>query len=141
MLRIAFFASFMVFAGLPFLCIPEVSPAAAEVHTITASGEYRMTDKDTPEEAKRRALEEATRFALDQTWTYLLGVSELKPFRLSRNDMQEFTQGLIEITEGGSERRREGDSVVIRADVAAKVDPVLVHRRINAARQSQNVGD
>lgn len=141
MIRTAFFVGSIACAGLTVLCIPAVPPAAAEVHTITASGEYRMTDTDTPEEAKRRALEEATRFALDQTWTYLLGVSELQPFRLSRNDMQQFAQGLIEITEGGSERRREGDSVVIRADVAAKVDPVLVHRRVNAARQSQNVGD
>ncbi len=141
MLWTAFLTGFMASVGLPFLCIPAVSQAVAEVHMITASGEYRMTDKDTPEEAKRRALEEATRLVLDQTWTYLLGVSELKPFRLSRNDLQEFTQGLIEITEGGSERRREGDSVVIRADATAKVDTVLVQRRINAARQSQNVGD
>lgn len=139
--RTAFLTGFMASVGLPFLFTPAVSPAAAEVHTITASGEYRMTGKDTPEEAKRRALEEATRLVLDQAWTYLLGVSELKPYRLSRNDMQEFTQGLIEITEGASQRRREGDSVVIRTDATAKVDTVLVQRRINAVRQSQNVGD
>ena len=141
MLRTTFLSGFMTSAGLPFLFLPAVSPAVAEVHTITASGEYRMTDKDTPEEAKRRALQEATRLVLDQTWTYLLGVSELKPFRLSRNDLQEFTQGLIEITEGASQRRREGDSVVIRTDATAKVDTALVQRRINAAHQSQNVGD
>lgn len=141
MRRTDFGDGFMTSAGLLFLYIAAVTPAAGEVHTITASGEYRLTATDTPEEATRRALEEAIRLALDRTWTYLLDVSELKPFRLSRNDMREFTQGLIEITERGSERRREGDSVVIRADVAAKVDTVLVHRRINAARQSQNVGD
>lgn len=141
MQRTAFLTGFIASVGLPFLFMSADSPAAAEVHTITASGEYRMTGKDTPEEAKRRALEEATRLVLDQTWTYLLDVSELKPFRLSRNDIQEFSQGLIEITEGTSQSRREGDAVVLRIDATGRVDMVLLQRRINAVRQSQNVGD
>jgi len=132
---------FLAHAGLALLFVLAVSPAAAEVHTITATGEYRMTGKDTPEEAKRRALQEARRLVLDRTWAYFLGVTELKPFRLTLNNIQEFTKGLIEVTEDATRSQREGETVVVRSDVTAKVDPVMVQRRLNAVRQSQNVGD
>lgn len=50
-------------------------------------------------------------------------------------------KGLIEVTEDATRSQREGETVVVRSDVTAKVDPVMVQRRINAVRQSQNVGD
>ncbi|MBI4401351.1 MAG: hypothetical protein HY581_06960 [Nitrospirae bacterium] len=137
--RISFLIGLLFMPAVSFLLT--AWPAAAEVHTITATGEYRMAAKDTPEEAKQRALLGAQRLVLEKAWAYLQGVTELKPLRLSLNDIQEYTRGLIEITEGASQSQREGETVIVRTDVTATVDSTLVLRRINAIRQSQAVGD
>jgi hypothetical protein len=68
-------------------------------------------------------------------------VAELKTAGLSRANVQECTQGLFEFSQEAPRSVREGESVVVRMDVRAKIDPVLVLHRINAVRQSQNFGD
>ena len=128
------------FAGFSFFIIL-LLPAAGEVLTIVATGEYLMAEKDTPEEAKSRALQEARRLVLERTWASLLSVAELKSLGLSRNDVQEYSRGLIELTEEATQSLREGEAVVVRVDVAARIDPILILRRVNALRQFQSMGD
>ena len=70
--------SFIASAGLAVLAagiwlVP--STATAEVRTLTATGEYRMGDNDTKTDAKRLALLDAKRLALEQVGTYLEGIT------------------------------------------------------------------
>jgi hypothetical protein len=60
------------------LALPGISAqASAEIRAGTAGGEYRMTDRDTKEDAVRPETEEAKRNALDQVGAYLEAVTFL----------------------------------------------------------------
>ncbi|MBM4121755.1 MAG: hypothetical protein FJ249_04080 [Nitrospira sp.] len=128
-------------AGLWLLCLLVVSSVFAETLTITATGEYRLAEKDTPDEGKRRALQEATRLAVERIWAYLLGLPEVNALGIGQKDIQEYTRGLIELTEGPIQSRSDGAQGLVRVEVKAKIDTALLLRRINAVRQSQSVGD
>jgi hypothetical protein len=132
---------FLAQAGLWLLGLLVSSPASAELLTITATGEYRLAEKDTPDEGKRRALQEATRLAVERTWAHLLGLADVKALGAGPRDIQEYTSGLIELTEGPAQSRSDGAQVIVQVEIKAKIDTALLLRRINAARQSQAIGD
>jgi hypothetical protein len=100
-----------------------------------------LAEKDTPDEGKRRALQEATRLAVERTWAQLLGLADVKALGAGQRDIQEYTRGLIELTEGPTQSRSDGAQVIVRVEVKATIDMALLLRRINAARQSQAIGD
>lgn len=58
---------------MALFCLIFCSEVAAEIRTITATGEYRMGDNDTRTDAKRMALLDAKRLASGQAGTYLGG--------------------------------------------------------------------
>lgn len=85
---------------VPLLVMLGGPSAQAEVRTITATGEYRLQGKDTtPEDAKRLAIQEATHLALEQTVSYLQGMTEIKRLGVSKDDLRKYAAGLLEVTE------------------------------------------
>jgi hypothetical protein len=100
-----------------------------------------MAAKEPSDEGRRRALQEANRLALERTWSQLLGLPEIKALGIGQKDIQEYTRGLIELTEGAARSQPDGTDIIIRVDTTAKIDKALLLRRINAIRQSQSVGD
>ena len=83
-------------------------PALAEIHTITAGGEYRMGDNDTRTDAKRLALLDAKRLALEQAGIYIEGVTEVKNFDLAKEEMRAYTAGIVEVVEQTTRTVMEG---------------------------------
>ncbi|MGH8694473.1 MAG: hypothetical protein ACREVM_09645, partial [Burkholderiales bacterium] len=67
-------------AAAMFLCLVSVGNADAEIRTITATGEYRMGDKDTRTDAKRLALLDAKRLALEQAGTHIESITQVQNF-------------------------------------------------------------
>ena len=89
--------SFSVPAGWAVLAVwasLAPGPAVAEVRTLTATGEYRMGDNDTRTDAKRLALLDAKRLALEQAGTYLESVTEVKNLQVSRDELRAYTAGI-----------------------------------------------
>lgn len=70
---------------------------AAEVRTITVIGEYRMGDNDTRADAKRLALLDAKRLALEQAGTYLESLTEAKNLQVSGDELRAYTAGIVEV--------------------------------------------
>jgi tetratricopeptide (TPR) repeat protein len=124
-------ASVLIAAGLPAV-------AVADIRTVTATGEYRMGDNDTRTDAKRLALLEAKRLALEQVGTYLEGVTEVKNFGLSRDEIRAYTAGIVEVTEQAARTTMEGETTVIRVDVRCKIDTAILARQIEALRQNES---
>ncbi len=114
-------------------------PAAssAEVRTLTASGEYRMGDNDTKTDAKRLALLDAKRLALEQVGTYLEGVTEVKNLSVTRDEIRSYTAGLVEVVEQATRTTLEGETTVVRVDVTVKVDPANVARQLQELRKNE----
>lgn len=116
-----------------------VSPSWAEIRTIEATGEYRMGDNDTRADAKRLALLDAKRLALEQAGTYLESITEVKNLGIARDELSAYTAGIVEVTELGTKDVLDGATHVIRAQVTAKIDTDVVARQIDALRKNETV--
>ena len=121
------------------LIVGLVPPAWAEVRAITATGEYRMGDNDTRADAKRMALQDAKRLALEQAGTYIEGITEVKNFALSRDELRAYIAGIVETTEHGASSTMEGQQQVVRVVVNCKIDTDVVARQIDALRKNEAV--
>lgn len=113
--------------------------ALAEVRTITATGEYRMGDNDTRTDAKRLALLDAKRLALEQAGVYIESITEVKNLDLAKEEIRAYTAGIVEVVELTTRTVMESESTVVRVDVTAKIDTDVVTRQIEALRQNQDV--
>lgn len=111
--------------------------ALAEIRTITATGEYRMGDNDTKMDAKRLALLEAKRLALEQVGTYLEGVTEVKNLSVTRDEIRSYTAGIVEVTEQAVRTALDGDTTVVYVDVTAKVDTEVVAKQLAELRKNE----
>ena len=114
------------------------SPAGAEARIVTATGEYRMGDNDTRADAKRLALLDAKRLALEQVGTYIESLTEVKNFDLSKEDIRMYTAGIVEVKEQATRIVMEGESTVVRVDISAKIDPEVVTRQIAVLMESNS---
>jgi hypothetical protein len=116
-----------------------LAPAAVatEVRTLTATGEYRMGDNDTKTDAKRLALLDAKRQALEQVGTYLEGVTEVKHLSVTRDEIRSYTAGIVEVIEQSTRTTLEGETTMVRVDVTVKVDPAVVTRQLGELRKNE----
>ena len=110
----------------------------AHARVITASGEYRMGDHDTRSDAVRLAIEAAKREALEQVATYLESVTEVSNMDVTRDDIRTYTAGVVMVLNQNVSTRLEGETVVIRADLTAQVDPDEVVQAIAALRENES---
>jgi hypothetical protein len=113
-------------------------PPSANVRVVTASGEYKMGDHDTRTDAIRLAVEAAKREALEQVAIYLESVTEIKNMDVTRDDIRTYTAGIVMVLNQQITTRLEGETVVIRADLTAQVDPDEVTQAIAALRENES---
>jgi len=121
---------FILFCSLP-------ASANAEIRTIAATGEYRMGDNDTRTDAKRMALQDAKRLALEQAGTYIESLTEVKNFALSNEEVRAYTAGIVEVTEHEVRSTMEGQQQIVRVAVTCKIDTDVVARQIDVLRQNE----
>ena len=122
---------------------PPVVPAAqhppsGNVRVVTAAGEYRMGDHDTRNDAVRLAVEAAKRDALEQVATYLESVTEIKDMDVTRDDIRTYTAGIVMVLDQQITTKLDGQTVVVRADLTAQVDPDEVAQAITALRENES---
>ncbi|HKE62607.1 MAG TPA: hypothetical protein VKB33_09055 [Nitrospira sp.] len=113
-------------------------PPAANIRVVIASGEYRMGDHDTRADAIRLAVEAAKRDALEQVATYLESVTEMKNMDVTRDDIRTYTAGIVMVLDQKITTKLEGESVIMRADLTAQVDPDEVAQAIQALRENES---
>jgi hypothetical protein len=113
-------------------------PVSASVRTVTATGEYRMSDHDTRSEAVQLAVEAAKRQALEQVATYLESVTEVRNMDITRDDIRTYTAGVVTVLEQKITTRLDGDTVVIQADLTAQVDPNEIAQAIATLRENES---
>ena len=120
-----------------FIIITLIKPEAfAEIRTIIATGEYRMGDNDTRTDAKRLALLDAKRLALEQAGTYVESITEVKNFILTREEISAYTAGIVEVIEQETQDTIEGATQVVRVKVSAQIDTDVVTRQIDMLRMN-----
>lgn len=122
--------------GALVVVLISIATGSAEVRTITATGEYRMGDNDTRTDAKRLALLDAKRLALEQCGTYIESIIEVKNLELTNEEIHAYTAGVVEVIEHDTQDMIEGINHVVRVSVTAKIDSDVVTRQIEAVRQN-----
>ena len=125
--------------GVVLLLLLSVSIAAAELRTITATGEYRMGDNDTRADAKRLALLDAKRLALEEAGTYIESITQVKNFDLTKEEIRAYTAGIVEVTEQATRDVVDGITHIVRVEVTVKIDTDVVARQIDALRKNETV--
>ena len=124
-------------ASFALISLIAADPSAAEIKIITATGEYRMGDNDTRTDAKRLALLDAKRLALEQAGTYIESLTEVKNYSLSNDEVQAYTAGIVEVTELTTKDAMDGATHIVRVQAIAKIDMDVVWRQIDALRNDE----
>lgn len=73
------------------------STTSAEIKTYTGTGEYIMSDFETPEVAKQRAKVYAERNAQEQAGVYVSSYSKMENFNLVADEIVTITNGILKI--------------------------------------------
>jgi len=119
-------------SSAPPRAVAESPTRSADSRIVTASGEYRLGDHDTRTDGARLAVEAAKKDALEQVATYLESVTEVRDMNLTRDDIRSYTAGIVKVLEETVTTRVENESIVIRAELTAEIDPHEVAQAIAA---------
>lgn len=120
-----------------FLLCPTSS--YAEVRVVTATGEHRMTDRETRTDAIRIATEQAKKQALEQVASYLESVTVVRDLDVTQDEIRSYTAGMVLVLDQQMDTRLDGDVVVIRVALKAQVDSDEAAQAITALKQQEDV--
>ncbi len=128
-----------IFKAVPLLLgLISISPqASAEIRAVTAEGEYRMSDRDTKEDAIRLAMEEAKRNALEQVASYLEAVTVVRNFDVTQDEIRSYTAGVAVVLDQKTHTRLENETIVIHVTLTAQVDTDEVVQALAAVKQHE----
>lgn len=112
--------------------------ALAEPRVVTASGEYRMGERDTREDAITLATEAAKRHVLEQVATYLESVTVVRDLDVTRDEIRTYSAGMVAVLDRRVTTRLDGETIVVRVDLTAQVDSDEVARAITALRRQED---
>lgn len=91
------FTSGITIAVLLFLLVTAPLPAGAEGRRITASGEYTMSDSETPSVAKERALVNAIRAAAEQAAIYVESYCQTNNLVVTKDEVSTLSRGVVKV--------------------------------------------
>ena len=95
----------------------------AATKTFSTSGEYLMSDYDTPEIAEEIALNFAKQSAAEQAGMYLESYSRSVNFKMEVDEIKTVASSKVEVLEKNISRTSQSDGrILIRADIRATVD-------------------
>jgi tetratricopeptide (TPR) repeat protein len=131
--------AFLTLGVLIILCCPIVG--WGEVKEIIAEGTYNMGDGETPSVAESRALFQAKRIALEQAGTYVESYTQVKNFKLDRDEVGTLAAGIMEVTILDKKRTLVGGNLNFWVKIKALVSTDKLEdfaRRIKEKTSSQD---
>jgi hypothetical protein len=131
MLRIAYLVFFIL------LVIPCVS--LAETKIIFAEHKYVMGDNDSKNDARRMCFLEAKRRVLEKAGTYIESRTEVKDFRLTKDEISAYAAALLKVDTVNEEWKFIGENMAILISVKAEVDMNSVERQLAKIKQDTSV--
>jgi hypothetical protein len=114
------------------------SSVSAEIKTVAASGEHRMGEQDTKEDAIRLATESAKRNALEQVATYVESVTATKGMDLTKDEIRTYTAGVVLVREQRLTISVDGETVVVKIDLLAEINTEDVIEAIEILRKNED---
>jgi|GEM_PF-1034779 len=127
-----------IFSCLIFLSSLSLQ-ANAEIEIIETESSYIMGDNDSKIDARRIAMQEAKRKALELAGTYVESLTEVKNMSLTKDEIKVYTSGVVE-TEIISEEMKGTSAhpeIFIRA--RCKIDTAVLIGHINNFRKNEDL--
>lgn len=121
------------------LCVFTFRPFAAfGAHKeVVATGRYAMGDCDSKQDAKRLALMEAKRMALEECGTYLESDSEVRDFQLTKDEISSLAAGIMSVQVLDEKWENKDENMVVTICIKAAVDTSDVEKRITSLRENK----
>lgn len=111
-MRLAKFLAIVIVASLLFM-----PTTHAEVKTYTGTGEYYMSDFETPDVSKQRAKQRAEQNACEQAGVFVKSFSKSKDLELAEDVIITMTNGILKILDVQYHRENfDNDTTLFRDD-------------------------
>jgi len=117
------------------LCVP----ARAEIKIIEAESTYVLGDNDSKVDARRIATQEAQRKALELAGTYLASITEVKEYRLTKDQVTAYTAGIVETQIIADETRGTLDHPELYIKARCSVDTNVLVQQIGRYRENEEL--
>lgn len=110
---------------------------SAEVRTVTAQGEYRLSDHDTKEDGIQLAAEQAKRNALEQVASYLESITVARDLDVTQDEIRSYTAGVVVVLDQHIALRLDDQTVVVQVTLTARVDTDEVVQALATVKQHE----
>lgn len=121
------------------LAILPTYSAFAEIKVIEADSTYVLGDNDSKVDARRIATQEAQRKALEQSGTFLASITQVKEYKLTKDEVTAYTAGVVETQIVVDESRGTVDHPVHYIKARCTVDTDVLLRQIDRYRENQDL--
>ncbi len=111
----------------------------AEVKVIESEGIYLMGDNDSKVDARRIAIQEAKRKAIESAGTFIASLTEIKSFELTKDEITAYTAGVIESEVVSEEMRGTAARPEIYIKLRCKIDTDVLMDQINSYRENREL--
>lgn len=115
--------------------------ARAEIKIIEAESTYVLGGNDSKADGRRIATQEAQRKALERAGTYLAGITQVKEFRLTKDQVMAYTAGIVETEIVADETRGTIDHPELYIKARCRVDTDVLVQQIGRYRESEELGE
>ncbi|HUL00467.1 MAG TPA: tetratricopeptide repeat protein [Nitrospirota bacterium] len=115
--------------------------ANAEVKVIIAESSYVMGDNDSKIDARRIAIQEAKRKALEIGGTYVESLSQVKNYQLTKDEIKSYTAGVLETEIISEQLHGTMDHPEIYIKAQCKIDTNIVLTQIEKFRENEDIKD
>ena len=129
---IKFPAAMIACIAITLMCVN----AHAEVKTIEADRTYIMGDNDSKVDARRIAIQEAKRKALEHAGTYVESLTQVKDYRLSKDEVRSYTAGVTETEVVSEQMRGTTERPEIYVKTRCKIDTDVLMKTIDRYREN-----
>jgi uncharacterized protein HemY len=104
--------------------------AIANPSVFVSEGKYSMGDLDSKKDGKVLAIMDAKRTALEQAGTYIESSSEVKDFKLSKDQINTLVAGVMSVEVLKEDCKMIGENMVITVQIRATIDTSNLKDRI-----------
>lgn len=129
-----------IFSAMIMLLVIFMPSVKAQVQTYTGVGEYTMSDFETLDVAKQRALLYAKRNAAEQAGTLIESNTEVINAAVTKDEINTMSSAILKINNTKYETlpSNDGSGIMVRATISADVDTVDIDKWLNRGVQERS---
>ena len=116
-----------------------INAALAEIKVIEADSTYILGDNDSKVDARRIATQEAQRKALELSGTFLASITQVKEYKLTKDEVTAYTAGVVETQIVVDESRGTANHPEQYIKARCTVDTDVLLRQIDRYRENQEL--